>query len=491
VTRRQGLAIAAAASLTISGAAAAHVGSPEVFLEGKAGPYRLLVTVRPPEVIPGVAQVQIRAASDAVREMRVVPLPLTGAGAKFAPAPDIARRSPGDPRLFQASPWMMTPGAWQVRISASGEEGTHELAVPVPALPALTRAMPAPLAAALLALMAVLVLGLVSMVGAAARDAQRGPGSEPAVADLRRGRIAGGAAAAVLLAVLLLGRAWWSAEAERYQATVYRPLELNAALDGRTLQLVLHDPGWLRSRKLDDLLEDHGHLMHLFAVRVPQLDRIVHLHPEQVAPGRFERALPGAWAGRYQLFADVVHASGVPETLVTQIDLPELSFLSSQGDDAAAQLAPTPAPGLEASLPDGAKVIWDRGSSPASAGQAGAFRFRVVEPSGAPAGDLEPYLGMLGHAIFVRRDLQVFAHVHPSGSVPMAALQLAAAGTGGGRGAGFSDPHAGHRAGAPAEVGPSEVSFPYGYPSAGDYRIFVQIKRGGVVQTAAFDARVP
>ena len=35
----------------------AHVGSPDVFLEADAGPYRLLVTVRPPHAIPGVADV--------------------------------------------------------------------------------------------------------------------------------------------------------------------------------------------------------------------------------------------------------------------------------------------------------------------------------------------------------------------------------------------------------------------------------------------------
>jgi len=36
----------------------------------------------------------------------------------------------------------------------------------------------------------------------------------------------------------------------------------------------------------------------------------------------------------------------------------------------------------------------------------------------------------------------------------------------------------------------SEVSFPFGFPSAGRYRIFVQMKHGGVIETGAFDLQV-
>jgi hypothetical protein len=42
----------------------------------------------------------------------------------------------------------------------------------------------------------------------------------------------------------------------------------------------------------------------------------------------------------------------------------------------------------------------------------------------------------------------------------------------------------------PSESLPPVVSFPYGFPSAGTYRIFVQIKHNGQIETAAFDARV-
>jgi hypothetical protein len=41
-------------------------------------------------------------------------------------------------------------------------------------------------------------------------------------------------------------------------------------------------------------------------------------------------------------------------------------------------------------------------------------------------------------------------------------------------------------AGEPA----NEVSFPYGFPSTGQYRVFLQMKHGGIIETGAFDLMV-
>ena len=78
----------------------AHVGSPDVFFEGNAGPYRLLVTIRPPQVVPGVAEIEIRSASADVRQIHIVPLQLAFKGDQYTPVPDLARSSREDPQFY-------------------------------------------------------------------------------------------------------------------------------------------------------------------------------------------------------------------------------------------------------------------------------------------------------------------------------------------------------------------------------------------------------
>jgi hypothetical protein len=120
---------------------------------------------------------------------------------------------------------------------------------------------------------------------------------------------------------------------------------------------------------------------------------------------------------------------------------------------------------------------WLNANDTLRAGEPVWLKFRVEDRAGRAAGDLEPYMGMAGHLIVVRSDWQVFAHLHPAGSAPMASVTLA-------NGAAMVT-HAGH---APP---PAEITFPYGFPQAGDYRLFVQIRRAGRVETAVFDAQVP
>jgi hypothetical protein len=472
---RVGLALLIAATV-LSRGTAAHIGSPDVFVDGAAGPYRILVTVRPPYAVPGVADVEILTTSSDVTEVRIVPLPLSGPGAQFAPVPDVAARSAEDPRLFVGHLWMMSAGAWQVRIAIAGDRGEGTLSVPVPTLPQATLGMTLAVRALLFGLMLLLCAGFIAIISAMVREARLDAGETPGVAARRRGRIAAGVAVCVTVAAVFFGNWWWSAEASSYSQYVYKPLQATPSLmpDGR-LRLDIRDPGWIASRRLDDLVTDHGHLMHLFVLS-PALDRLWHLHPREVTTGTFEHQLPAVPQGEYALFADLVHKTGLSETVTGTLNAPTIQGAPLSGDDSAWAESAARSQADTADFANGGRIVWDRGARPLATKRLTLFTFLVQDANGQPATDLELYMGMPGHAVFVKRDRRVFAHVHPSGSAPMAALQIAMP---------SSDPHAGHNAALP-----STVSFPYGFPEPGDYRIFVQVKRSGAVQTGVFDVSV-
>jgi len=167
-----------------------------------------------------------------------------------------------------------------------------------------------------------------------------------------------------------------------------------------------------------------------------------HLHPTQVSPGHYEIPLPPTPAGDYRLFAE--HQSGFPETPVGQLSIPtpiaQGALLTSNDSDDSVN-APV------------ARWLTFGLGSPRNARGAPSLLPCLVDADGNPADSMELYMGMAGHAVIARRDLSVFAHVHPSGTVPMAALMA------------FGDhsmmPATSHVAN---EVISPLVSFPYGFP---------------------------
>lgn len=465
---------------------AGHVGSPDVFYEGDAGPYHLFVVVRVPQVIPGVAEVDVRSSTIGVDEVRILTLRLAGAGAELAPTPEKIERSKPDPQWFTGSLWFMESGALQIRVQVSGVHGKGELAVPVPAMAQQKLPMAKPLATGLFGLLLLLTLGALAIVVAGSREATLPPGETPSSTDQRRARRVMLVAGVVLFAFLYLGRKWWNVDDAAAAGRVYKTPRVSTTLESGS-RLVL-TPQAAGASDFSDLIPDHGHLMHLFLLRVPAMDHFAHLHPDQSSNEQFSTQLPAMPAGHYQVFADIVHQSGFPATMLGEVNLPDVSGKIAGGDDCEWSGAPINTAAIDTTvspLSNGGRMVWERREARLKAGVPAVFHFRVEDKNGDPASDLEPYMGMAGHAEFVRFDLTTFAHVHPAGSVSMAAVGLAQAGLPGGR---EQNPA---QAGMtmPMPLSP-EVSFPYGFPRPGDYRIFVQIKRAGRVETGVFDAHV-
>jgi hypothetical protein len=491
----------------------AHVGSPDVYFQGAAGAYHLVITVRTPQMIPGIATVEVLSATPGISKITVVPLYIVGPGSKYPPIGDLLTQSKDDPQYFSGKIWLMDAGSWQIRVQVEGSEGAGELALPVPAAARNTLPMQKSLGVLLFALMALLVVAIISIAGAARREATLEPGQVPGPEHYRRGRWVMVGAAVVVFALLFFGDWWWNSEAvAKAREMIYKAPPLSVSLTpGGKLILQMGDSEWHRSRPetvMTNLIPDHGHWMHLFLIREPGMDRFYHLHP-QLQPGihlagtnSFALDLPAVPAGRYQVFADVVRESGFPDTMTAEIDLPDLAGVPLSGDNSEASAPPlargeaattgadaaTGSDGPSAVLPDGYRMVWERGTAPFVANHFVWLRFRLETPSGKPAVDMEPYMGMAGHLEIVRSDSSVFAHIHPDGSVAMAALEMAQNGVRAQAVNDTMDP--GMKMDMRMDPVAAEVSFPYGFPKAGEYRLFVQVKHGGQIETGVFDTQV-
>src|SRR5215510_4075289 len=191
----------------------AHVGSPDVYFDGQAGPYRILVTVRPPAMIPGIAQVEVRSSAPGIQSIQAVPLYIVGEGSKYPPSPDALQQSKDDPLLFTGQLWIMGSGSWQVRLEATGAQGPGSVSVPVPAFATRTLPMRKTLGAFLFAVMLVLVAAFASIFRAGGREGFLDPGQKAGRKQTLSGWVVMGASAIVLLGILFLGNGWWDAVA--------------------------------------------------------------------------------------------------------------------------------------------------------------------------------------------------------------------------------------------------------------------------------------
>jgi hypothetical protein len=478
--------------------ASAHVGNKDVFEEIAAGPYKLFVTIRMPTVIPGVANVEVRSSGSTVNSIHITPLPITGEASKHPPTADPMTASTTDPAFFTGSLWLMASGSWQVRFEVSGASGDQTVSIPVPAVAISTLKMQRGLGITLALLGLFLVLSMAGIVAASVREARLEPGAVASPTRRRRAILATAGSVAFMTLLLWGGARWWNVEAAGYSLDVYHPLKVDPVLSRNQLDLNVRaafSPGnERRSRSNNDFLPDHGHLMHLYAIREPEMDAAFHLHPALVAAGDFRISLPNMPPGQYAFYGDVVHTNGFPETLVAKITIPaDMSGDPLGVDDASTHPQPLSQGqlGNTYKLPDGYVMVWDRPQT-ITANTAYSFRFHLLNAEGNPATDVQPYMGMAGHAAFVKTDGTTFAHTHPEGSAAMPALMLANDNANSAPSTANENMETGMKMDMDMPMHsdpiPNTVEFPYGFPSSGRYRIFVQMKHGATIETGVFDA---
>jgi hypothetical protein len=487
--------------------ASAHVGSPDAWYEGNAGPYKVTVQVRMPGVVPGVAEIFVRVPGEQPASVTVVANKFDATGA--APPPEALTAVEGDAGYYSGKLWLMSGGSNSITVAVNGARGTGKAVVPVVNVPLRRADLDPRLGATLSVLGVFLFAGLVTIIGAAVREGSLSPGTEPTPATRMRARRAMLGTSVVLALLLFGGWKWWNSEDANFRKFIFKPFASRAVIEPASPQprfvftiadsTWAHrgDSAWLRrhdANSFTPLVRDHGKLMHLFLIR-DDLGAFAHLHPESADSITFPSALPPLPPGNYRVFADIVHESGYAQTLVASVTVDSTATqapASLSDPDDSWFTEPVQRNARSVTLADGSVMTWNGGRKAIQAGDNAELRFVVRNADGTPA-LLEPYMGMAGHAVVARDDGSVFVHLHPSGTVAMAAqmtFEMRQPGdTVRGR-LGQRISTAEHTMMSAPLAATSEVAFPYAFPKAGNYRVWVQVRKAGRILTGAFDAPV-
>lgn len=529
----------------------AHVGSPGVVYEGKAGLYTIIVNIMPPDVIPGTANVSVYIENQQVKTVSVQPV-YWYAGDKGSPKADEVLPVKGTPGQYQALVWLMQSGTASMKITVDGALGKGMALIPVMAVSTAQRNMPKSLGWVLAGLAALLVILMSTIIGASVSDGLVVPGT-PEAKNLRRKRITGMAAAFLILGLMLYGGSlWWNSWSGNYKKYLYRAPQATSGILNYDQQRILHfriDSNSLKAdhKSMSFIVPDHGKLMHLFMVRENSLDVFAHLHPIRKDSLNFYTPLPELPEGQYLIFADVVRWNGFTETITDTVVVPQKNliktastglytaffadpddtFVISNASNRTVNNFPGKTvlvcgnPGESMQLADGSSAVWEHAANtPFEANKVYPLTFAIYDPSGA-AVKLEPYMGMTGHAVVLKYDGSVYMHLHPVGTFSMASQEILESRMKGKetmpvapnpkrfrdsidqeiskiRAMSETDRNKFLMAGMPAMVMPENhhnkmdamVTFPYAFPSAGKYRIWVQMKRNGKILNSVFDATV-
>jgi len=486
----------------------AHIGSPDAWYEGNAGPYHAVIQVATPGVVPGVATVYARLQTPDGK-------PATGLEVTIqvnrydalATAPPAEPASPveAEPGLYSGPLWVMVGGSNGVTVSVRGSLGGGKAVVPGVVVANRRLELDPKLGGLLTVVGLFLFVGLVTIVGAAVRESGLPPGVVPDARQRWKARAAMAICTAVVALALFGGSRWWNSEDADFRSSIYKPLTATATIDSLASRPALDlklsdsvwvhrsDTSWLGTRRLSHwspLIPDHGKLIHVFMIREPDLQAFAHLHPPTSDSVRFISALPSLPAGTYRVYGDIVHESGFAQTVSTKIDLsrPVIAKGPATDPDDASRFVEAPPNGEHSVLEDGSTMALDRSGGNFVAGKGAVLRFAATATDGKPL-SLEPYIGMAGHAVVTRDDGAVFVHLHPAGTISMAsqmALTMRQPGdsVAGRLGQRINASEAMASAGSIQQHG--VVSFPYAFPKPGKYHMWVQVKHAGRILTGAF-----
>jgi hypothetical protein len=226
---------------------------------------------------------------------------------------------------------------------------------------------------------------------------------------------------------------------------------------GSLLDLHLSDSS--TGAPVDDLQVHDEAFIHLAVLGADGSE--AHLHPVRTGPGHWQVRFTPAGGGRYGVFAEYSRDGSTHELVRSAVDVP--------GPPAAPVTPPGPGPRTLPGGTDGSVLDAVVSADDAVAGRPARIRMDLSS-GGRPVTDVQSWLGMAGH-LFV---------LGPGRSGAPDPLDVATS---------FGHVHDMTPAVPGHGFGP-EIAFDYTFPTAGTYRLWLQVLRGGSVITVPVDVPV-
>ena len=99
-----------------------HVGNPSIVYEGKAGEYPIRVVIRPPGVVPGLAEIFVHSLDGKIIEVKTQPMKWN-TGVEGSPPADVASPMFEQPDKFTSELWLMDFGSYSINVDVDGKLG--------------------------------------------------------------------------------------------------------------------------------------------------------------------------------------------------------------------------------------------------------------------------------------------------------------------------------------------------------------------------------
>jgi hypothetical protein len=450
-----------------------HLNSPHVFLEEDLGEYPAAITAHMPTAIPGEAELRLRLLdlrSDENVEVRIREWPPQGEA--YAPVWTEAESSKVDSRFFTAPIPLMEHGVWQVEVEVTGDRQGGKTRFPISARIAKPRTMDSRLGGTLIGLFVLLFVTLWQMLSALGREVHLAPGRDQ---DQKKFRgllwaAIGWLSLGLFLAFTIFSWQNFNDKNIRLSGSPYKT-EINLAGEGARVGRPAHFEFIMTDRKgnpPEDLERDGEIWMHLLLVDRDGATTFTHLHPTMSRMGQFSWSFVPQREGVFEAYAELRRnggesvtipfefnvEAGDPAAMPTALSLPDTS--SMQPAFGTLQVGRR-----EADLGDGYRLRFvEPGGTTLSAGDFLHFRFEVQGPAGEVVPVEQSYDGNFARIWILKDDFETFATLVPGGTL-----------------AGRND--------RTAETG--DLRLPYGFPSPGLYRVWLQLTVDDVVRTGVFD----